>query len=84
MRWYLSRAAAIGMRAAKPFKPMGMADIVSVFDYATLQIRVMQQKVFNKQRGALGSHLIHVVRQWIIERCWTRKHCRKRGATETH
>ena len=39
------------MRAAKPFKPVRMADIVSVFDYATLQIRVMQQKMFNKQRG---------------------------------
>ena len=51
MRWNLSWTAAIGMRAAKPFKPMRMADIVSVFDYATLQIRVMQQKMFNKQRG---------------------------------
>ena len=51
MRWDLSWTAAIGMRAAKPFKPVRMADIVSVFDYATLQIRVMKQKMFNKQRG---------------------------------
>ena len=51
MRWNLSWTAAIGMRAAKPFKPVRMADIVSVFDYATLQIRVIQQKMFNKQRG---------------------------------
>ena len=51
MRWSLSWTAAIGMRAAKPFKPVRMADIVSVFDYATLQIRVMQQKMLNKQRG---------------------------------
>ena len=51
MRWSLSWTAAIGMRAAKPFKPVRMADIVSVFDYAILQIRVMQQKMFNKHRG---------------------------------
>ena len=51
MRWNLSWAAAIGMRAAKPFKPVRMADIVSVFDYATLQIHEMQQTMFNKQRG---------------------------------
>ena len=41
MRLNLSWTAAIGMRAAKPFKPVRMADIVSVFDYATLQIRVI-------------------------------------------
>ena len=50
MRWNLSWTVAIGMRTAKPFKPVRMADIVSVFDYETLQIRVMQQKMLNKQR----------------------------------
>ena len=51
MRLNLSWAAAIGMRIAKPFKPVRMADIVSICDYATLQIRMMQQEMFNKQRG---------------------------------
>ena len=51
MRRNLSWAAAIGMRTAKPFNPERMIDAVSTFDRATLQIRVMQQKMFNKQRG---------------------------------
>ena len=51
MRWDLSWTAAFGMRAATPFKPVRMAGIVSIRDYATLKIRVMQQKMFNKQRG---------------------------------
>ena len=51
MRLNLSWAAAIGMRTAKPFKPVRMADIVSICDYATLQIHKMQQEMFNKQRG---------------------------------
>ena len=51
MRRNLSWAAAIGMRTTKPFNPVRMIDAVSTFDRATLQIRVMQQKMFNKQRG---------------------------------
>ena len=51
MRLSLFWAAAFGMRTAKPFKLVRMADIVSIFDYATLQIRMMQQEMFNKQRG---------------------------------
>ena len=38
---------------AKPFKPVRMADIVSICNYATWRIRVIQRKMFNKQRGGV-------------------------------